>query len=105
MPEEPPIAIVSKRELRNRFNRGGFLERLESGALTAVVIASSHPSPPLAGEPFCTHSQLVEYTTAQGAAVAIVHQYLRPNGTLGLSGLPDPKMIRDRGLTYLPEET
>jgi hypothetical protein len=27
--------------------------------------------------------------------MAIVHQYLRPDGTLGASGLPDPKWLRD----------
>jgi len=29
--------------------------------------------------------------------VALVHQYLRRDGSLGASGKPDPKMLFDRG--------
>jgi hypothetical protein len=100
----PPTAIVSKHEILERFNRGGFVERVERGLLTVVVIREGHPSPPLANEPFCTRSQLIEYGTQSGVAVAVVHQYLRPDGSLGLSGRPDPKMILDRGVMYLPDE-
>ncbi|GAC1406778.1 MAG: hypothetical protein NVSMB52_20290 [Chloroflexota bacterium] len=99
-----PHAIISRDELRQRFNEGGYVERLERGILTAHEVANNHPSAPLAQEPFCTASQLIEYRTAAGTPVAIVHQYLRPDGTLGLSGLPDPKMILDRGVLYYLDE-
>jgi hypothetical protein len=36
----------------------------------------------------------VSATTA-ASYVAIVHQYLNPDGTLGGSGTPDPKWLRD----------
>jgi hypothetical protein len=29
-----------------------------------------------------------------------VHQYLRPDGTLGLSGRPDPKLVLYEGVVY-----
>jgi hypothetical protein len=35
--------------------------------------------------------------------IALVHQYLRPDGTVGASGRPDPKAILDRGTLYIPE--
>jgi hypothetical protein len=31
----------------------------------------------------------------EGTQVAIVHQYLLPNGTVGASGRPDPKWLLD----------
>jgi hypothetical protein len=30
----------------------------------------------------------------------MVHQYLRPDGTLGASGLPDPKLVVHEGVVY-----
>ncbi len=58
----------------------------------------------MAGEPVCTRSQLVTYFDADGERVAIVHQYLRQDGTLGASGLPDPKWLLHGGEVLLPED-
>ncbi|MBI2907275.1 MAG: hypothetical protein HYX92_06425 [Chloroflexi bacterium] len=33
------------------------------------------------------------YWTPDGAPVALVHQYVRPDGAIGGSGRPDPKRI------------
>jgi hypothetical protein len=38
-------------------------------------------------------SQIIEYFDAEGTRVALVDQYLRPDGTLGGSGRPDPKRV------------
>jgi len=35
-----------------------------------------------------------------GLEVARVHQYLRTDGTLGASGLPDPKAVLENGILY-----
>ena len=59
-----------------------------------------HPAEPAAGEPFCTHSQMIAYRDAQGKEVARAHQYKRPDGTLGLSGKPDPKRMYAGGVVY-----
>lgn len=88
-------------ELRDRFNRGGFWDRAQRGELRLDIVSDNHPSPPLADEPFCTYSQLIEYYTLTGTKVAVVHQYLRPDGTIGASGVPDPKMVLDRGVVYM----
>jgi hypothetical protein len=33
--------------------------------------------------------------------VAVAHQYLRPDGTLGASGRPDPKAIFSEDVLYI----
>ena len=47
-------------------------------------------------EPAGTRSQVVPYFI-KGVKIALCHQYLRPDGTVGASGLPDPKLAQYRG--------
>jgi hypothetical protein len=60
----------------------------------------THPSRTKANEPFCTWTQEVFYIDQNNDEIARVHQYLRPDGTLGASGLPDPKEIVENGVMY-----
>jgi hypothetical protein len=94
------IARIDEHEMRNRFNAGGYWERVKAGTLRAVVLQDRHPSLPAANEPFCTKSQMVSYRESSGDEVARVHQYLRPDGTLGASGRPDPKRLCEAGILY-----
>ena len=94
----PPIIRVSEWRMRRRFNRGRYYERLLAGELTSRM-HQTHPSRTKANEPFCTYTQEVFYIDA-GTEVARVHQYLRPDGTLGASGKPDPKMLVESGMMY-----
>ena len=82
------------------FNEGRYWENTQDGTFSAVVKKSRHPSLPLANEPHCTYSQHVLYVDGQGLEVARVHQYLRPDGSIGLSGKPDPKMLVKDGKMY-----
>lgn len=41
-----------------------------------------------------TRSQVLRYLDAEGRWLVEVHQYLRPDGSLGASGQPDPKRLR-----------
>ena len=91
---------MSAGHLRRLFNHGGFLQRVQAGSLQERIVQDRHPSAPAAPVPFCTRSQLVEYTDAVGFPVALVHQYLQPDGTLGASGLPDPKWVFRDGIIY-----
>lgn len=43
-------------------------------------------------EPAGTVSQMLQYWR-DGVEVALVHQYTRPDGTIGASGRPDPKKV------------
>lgn len=80
-------------KLREMFESLRLWERAMAGELRQKVIGNNHPSRNKAKEPFCTRSQMVSYIDRNGREVARVHQYLRPDGTLGASGKPDPKRI------------
>ena len=99
-----PVKVVDCFTLRGLFNKHQFYAQVQSGTLTAKVKKNRHPSLPLAKEPFCTKSQIVFYYNADGDQVAIVHQYLRTDGTIGLSGKPDPKKLRVDDVIYILDE-
>lgn len=90
-PDPRPIVYVSEEEIRTIFNDNRFYEKLLAGELVASKKRNSHTAPD--GEPYCTHSQIVNYYDKAGNRIAVVHQYERPDGTLGASGKPDPKRI------------
>lgn len=79
------------------------MDAVEAGTLTIQLKADKHPSAPAASEPFCTRSQAVGYFDAEGRQIAVVHQYLRQDGSLGASGRPDPKWLLHNGEVLLPE--
>ncbi|MBM4438323.1 MAG: hypothetical protein FJ029_14115 [Actinobacteria bacterium] len=89
----PPKRRVSARELRDLFNASGLTERAEDGTVSVILRADRHPSPPRGDHPVCTRSQSLEYVDANGTRLAVAHRYLRPDGTLGGSGRPDPKAV------------
>lgn len=66
--DELPVEWVSEDIIRKHFNDSQMLEKAESG----------------------------ESIEQAGEFVALAHRYLRPDGTLGASGLPDPKRMRLR---------
>jgi len=100
MTKEPAVIEVSARDLRERFRLGRYEDRVRSGELKALVLSEGHPSPVGSGQPFCTRSQILGYEDVTRRRVALVHQYLRPDGTLGGSGHPDPKRIFEDGAIY-----
>ncbi len=79
-------------EIRRVFNDGHYLEMLANGELIAILL-KDRPAKPSSGQPHGTRSQILTYKSKTGKLVALVHQYLRPDGTLGASGLPDPKRL------------
>lgn len=83
---------VSARELREEFNAGEYYERVLADELIATV-ESEHRPQAAANEPLGTRSQMVWYYDTAEQRVALVHQYLRPDGSLGGSGRPDPKRL------------
>lgn len=95
------IEVVSRGELRRRFNEGRYWHRVQVGELLQTPEEEGHPSPPPAGEPYCTYSQMLAYRLDDGEPVARVHQYLRPDGRIGASGRPDPKELLEDGTLYV----
>ena len=86
--------------LQRMFNDGDFWGKAKSGQLTVVTLEHRHPALTAANEPFCTYSQMISYRDASDNEIARVHQYLRPDGTLGASGKPDPKRLFVDGTLY-----
>lgn len=82
------------------FNEGNYWQRAAAGEFQQVVLESRHPSLTAANEPFCTYSQMVSYRDEEGKEVARVHQYVRPDGSVGASGKPDPKRLRIGNILY-----
>lgn len=67
------------------------------------MVDSEGPPGPRMGQTAGTRSQRVSYwATLDGKLqrVARVHQYLKPDGTLGASGKPDPKSVFHEGTLY-----
>jgi hypothetical protein len=95
------IVRMSAPELRRLFNEAGYWEQVNTGLLREVAMKERHPSPEPSGEPACTRSQMISYRDRAGHEVARVHQYLRPDGTLGGSGKPDPKRLCHGGAIYI----
>jgi hypothetical protein len=95
-----PRIKVSRKELRLMFNSGCFQDRLRSGELRDILEAESHPTPPKSTQPVCTYSQILAYLDSKNQKVAIVHQFKRQNGSIGGSGLPDPKLLLIKGVVY-----
>lgn len=93
-----PVEWVTPDIIREHFNRSQIIDQVRAGQLDTITKRSSHRAPPPPSEPFCTQSQILYYYTKEGTPVAVVHQYLRPDGTIGGSGLPDPKrlFLKDR---------
>ena len=89
--------------IREKFNKGGYEQQVASGELTTMLLADTHPSPPRAPEPICTRSQEIGYFDNDRRKIAQVHQYLRPDGTLGASGMPDPKRLKEGDVLYIAD--
>lgn len=89
--------------MRRVFNEAKIAQRASDGEFRVHRSANRHLKiHALPDEcPFCTHSQELQYfDPASNAEVARVHQYLRPDGTIGASGMPDPKVVCIGGVEY-----
>ncbi len=84
-------------ELRHLFNSLNLDERVTSAGYSVRIRESKHPVKPKAAEPYCTRSEVIVYLDPEGNKVAIAHRYLRRDGSLGASGLPDPKCVWHEG--------
>jgi len=100
----PPSQRISLSYLRQLFNEGDYWLKTQDGRLKERLLRDRHPSSPKAPVPLCTRSQLISYIDTDGQEIARVHQYLKPDGTLGASGKPDPKRLLHNGVLYFPQQ-
>jgi len=84
------------------FNEGGYWELAKQGKLHEKPYFEAPPDKN-SGEPPGTLSQIVAYLDSQGRPVAIVHQYVRKDGSLGGGGRPDPKKLFHNGKLYVTD--
>ena len=84
------------------FKETGYERAILEGRARAGIPYRSDPAPPR--EPPGTLSQSVPYFL-MGAKIAVCHQYLRPDGSFGASGLPDPKLIEYHGCVVFCHST
>jgi hypothetical protein len=61
------------------------------------VARDDHPAP---NQMFCTRSQTLECFDKDGNYLALLHQYKKPDGSIGASGKPDPKRLRIADTIY-----
>lgn len=85
--------------MREMFNSLDLWTRAKAKEFQMVVM-ESRQAPPSSGEPDGTLSQMVSYRDGDSNEIARVHQYLRADGTIGASGLPDPKRLFHDGTLY-----
>lgn len=76
------------------FNGWGYWQRVKDDEYVPFVFKSHPPGPGAPSNlPEGTLSQEVHYFDRSLRRMAIVDQYLQPDGTLGASGKPDPKYL------------
>lgn len=85
------MIFVDEREMRRLFEESGIHDRILNGELPELVVetgaASSH-----SGQRAGTVSERVLYLEG-GEWVAECHRFVHPDGTLGGSGMLDPKAL------------
>lgn len=82
------------------FNNECFLQRINSGELREIIEKDKHPAPLGSGQAWCTHSQFITYLDSENQEVVRVFRYWREDGSLGASGLPDPKRLIINDVIY-----
>jgi hypothetical protein len=74
---------------------------IKNGNLRVAKLKPGHlVNPDPRQGPFCTHWQFIRYVNDSDELIVEIHQYLRPDGTLGASGKPDPKRLRIGNILY-----
>ena len=89
------IKTVSKSIIRKKFNEGSLLQQIKEGKLVKKILRDKAiKSPKPYQGPRGTRTQYIRYTDLNGKIIVEFHQFLRPDGTLGAKGKPDPKKLR-----------
>jgi hypothetical protein len=100
----PLVKRIPVSELRQLFDYANYWERAQKGEFHKMVISRHIPDAP--NEPIGTESQLISIRQQNGFEVARIHAYMRPDGEIGASGKPDPKIVYDEtgNVLYMQEK-
>src|ERR1700735_3469000 len=94
MASGPSKRLVHTSTLLQMFKEIGYERAIMEGVARAGIPYKDDPGPP--HQPPGTRSQSVPYYR-MGRKIAVCHQYVLPDGRIGASGLPDPKLIEFQG--------
>ena len=89
-------------QIRQRFNADGILARAAAGELSVAIRLDKRMSDETCdakGYPRGTRKQMIAYYDGP-QRVALAHQVVLPDGTLGASGIPDPKELLVDGVLW-----
>ncbi|PKB64951.1 MAG: hypothetical protein BZY80_01150 [SAR202 cluster bacterium Io17-Chloro-G2] len=102
------VVAVPVSLLRSRFNASDIGRQIVSGELRPDSIVQErhlkNPESRRMPEPFCTRHQMMRYLDTDGVLILETSQYLRADGSLGASGLPDPKRMRVGNEMWIKDE-
>lgn len=96
-PSQDRVEHVSPKSIREKFNGSQYPDMIADGRLIAdqPYLRDAHlEKPEIRNEPYCTRGQMIRYRDKNGRWVVEVFRYVRPDGTIGGSGRPDPKRLR-----------
>src|SRR5690349_6153950 len=91
--------IASQEFIRQRFLEKRILERAAKGELAVKILHTGTPAPS-SGQDEGTRSEYIAYLGPDGRTIAEAHRFVRLDGSIGASGMPDPKMILYMGTIY-----
>jgi hypothetical protein len=92
--------------MQDRFNRGGYWERMQSGEFKEVIIRV-HPDtvyPEVLDRHPGAKSVTAHYLDEEGRMVAEVHYFRMPDGSVIPNKRPDPKLLFEDGVLYHQEK-
>ena len=95
------INWVTANKIRALFNKSQYYEKIQKGLLQGTVIRRTLLQyPNKMNEPQGTYSEIIKYREKKTGFLVYVHQYSRPDGSIGASGKPDPKFLQIGGKLY-----
>ena len=90
--------------IRQMFNESQYPQMILDGRLIPELLRDSPlKNPRRCGEPPGSRGQLIRYRNKSGQWLVEIFQYLRPDGTIGASGRPDPKRLRIGNTIFIAE--
>jgi hypothetical protein len=94
------VAYVDVKTIQRLFNEGDYVGKVDTGEYIETIVHEA-PAHPKYKQPPGTQTQTVEYREANtGQWRGRAHRFVMPSGKVGASGKPDPKLIRQGGVTY-----
>jgi len=94
-PLSDEVKYISQESIRRMFNESQYPVMITDGLLMPKFLRNAHLEKPAERkEPYCTRSQTIRYSDNADHWVVEIHQYFRPDKTIGASGKPDPKRLR-----------